>query len=280
MLSSAGMRFRHAILTGLALLALAAAPARADRDGGLVVVIDPGHGGDKDGAIGPDGTKEKDVALAIALRLEAALRAAGHEPVLTRRDDTGLGLGERIALANERGADLFLSVHANSMPTTEARSRVHGVETFFLSADASDAAAAEVARLENADDETAAAPVEQGALGAILADLARSEAHANSAQLAYLLHDRLVRETEARDRGVRQAPFVVLQGAQMPAVLLEVGYISHPRESKRLADPAEQERIARAVAAGVDRFRREVLEKQARTTLGGKAGAAALHPAR
>src|SRR5690606_15261762 len=151
-----------------------------------------------------------------------------------------------------------------------------GVETFFLSADATDAAAAEVARKENADDERAAGPAADGALGAILADLARSEAHANSSQLAYLLHDALVTTTGAKDRGVRQAPFVVLEGARMPAVLLEVGYISHPAESKRLADPAEQERIARAIAAAVDRFRVEVLRRQARTTLGGKPGAASL----
>jgi N-acetylmuramoyl-L-alanine amidase len=162
------------------------------------------------------------------------------------------------------------------MPTDSARSRVQGVETFFLSADATDAAAAEVARLENSDDERVDRPQADGALGAILADLARSEAHANSAQLAYRVHDHVVRARQARDRGVRQAPFAVLQGAAMPAVLLEVGYISHPDESRRLAEPDEQEKIARAVAAAVDRFRREVLQKQARTTLGGKPGAAAL----
>jgi N-acetylmuramoyl-L-alanine amidase len=203
---------------------------------------------------------------------------AGHEVVLTRRDDTGLDLAQRIGLANERRADLFLSVHANSMPTSEARARTHGIETYFLSADATDEAAAAVARAENSDDADTARPKEQGALGMILADLARSEAHVNSSQLAYLLHARLVERTGGRDRGVRQAPFVVLEGAAMPAVLLEVGYISHGTESKRLADEAEQEKIARAAAAGVEAFRLEVLQKQARSTLGGKAGAASLRP--
>lgn len=272
------MMLRRALAT-LALAAACIAPARADAlrpDGTLVVVIDPGHGGDKDGAIGPGGLKEKDVALAIGLRLEAALRAAGHEVVLTRRDDTGLDLGPRIALANEKRADLFVSVHANSMPTTAARARTHGIETYFLSADATDAAAAAVAHAENSDDAQAGRQKADSAVGMILADLARSEAHVNSSQLAYALHGALVQATSARDRGVRQAPFVVLEGAEMPAVLLEVGYISHGAESKRLADPEGQDAIARAVASGIERFRREVLQKQARSTLGGKVGAAAL----
>lgn len=271
---SAAPFLRALVLLCFALLV--GAPLQASAEGALLVVIDPGHGGDKDGAVGPDGTREKDLVLEIALRMESALLAAGHRVVLTRRDDTGLGLAERVELANERGADLFLSVHANSMPTLATRRRVHGVETFFLSADATDAAAAAVAKLENADDVGRKDEKATGALGAILADLARSETHANSSQLAYVLHDHLVRGTGARDRGVRQAPFVVLEGAAMPAVLLEVGYISHPAEVKRLADPAEQEKIAAAVAAGVDRFAREVLQRQARSTLGNKQGAAAL----
>ncbi len=272
------MTFRRA-LTTLVLAAACIAPLRADAvrpDGTLVVVIDPGHGGDKNGAIGPGGVKEKDVALAISLRIEAALAEAGHEVVLTRRDDTGLDLSPRIALANEKRADLFVSVHANSMPTAEARARTHGIETYFLSADATDAAAAAVAHAENSDDVQASKKAPTSAVGMILADLARSEAHANSAQLAYALHGSLVQSTGGRDRGVRQAPFVVLEGAEMPAVLLEVGYISHGAESRRIADAAEQEKIARAVAYGIDRFRREVLQKQARSTLGGKVGAAAL----
>lgn len=266
-------------LTTLVLAAACIAPLRAAAvrpDGTLVVVVDPGHGGGKDGAIGPGGLKEKDLALAIALRIEAALRAAGHEVVLTRRDDTGLDLGPRVQLANEKGADLFVSVHANSMPTAAARARTHGIETYFLSADATDAAAAAVAHAENRDDAAGGTNADASAVGLILADLARSEAHANSSQLAFALHGALVTATGARDRGVRQAPFSVLEGAEMPAVLLEVGYISHGAESKRLADPDEQEKIARAVAGGVDRFRREVLQKQARTSLGGKVGAAAL----
>lgn len=263
------------LLAATALLLPRAAIA-ARPDGTLLVAIDPGHGGEKDGAIGPGGTREKEVALAIALRIERALRQAGHEVVLTRRDDRGLDLASRIALANERNADLFVSIHANAMPTEEARARTHGIETYFLSADATDEAAAAVARAENADDGDGGRQGAGGTLGFILADLARSEAHVHSSHLAYTLHRSLVEGTGGRDRGVRQAPFYVLEGARMPAVLLEVGYISHPAEEKRIADPAEQERIARAVVDGIERFAREVLGRQARTSLHGREGSAAL----
>ncbi len=228
----------------------------------LLVVIDPGHGGEKDGAIGPNQLKEKDAALAICLRLREELEALGHRVILTRDGDRSIGLAARIGLANEWGADLFVSVHLNSLPLGRQRLRVTGVETYFLSADASDADAAALAHAENADDDVA----EQGggeasSIGAILADLAHTEAHAGSSRLAYFIHSHLVQGTEARDRGVRQAPFAVLRGAEMPAVLVEVGYLSHPDESKRLAREADQQRIGRSIARGVEAFRHEILER-------------------
>lgn len=216
----------------------------------LRVVIDPGHGGEKDGAIGPEGTKEKDVALAISLGLASILEARGHEVVLTRSNDVSLGLAPRIRLANDRRADVFVSVHANSAPT--ARARVQGVETYFLSADASDAQALALAEQENADEEEEALPSDP--LDFILADLARMEAHVGSSRLAVEIHQRLVRSTGAHDRGVRQAPFFVLSGARMPAVLVEVGYISHPREERRLVEASTQRRIAEAIADGIEAF--------------------------
>lgn len=219
---------------------------------GLFVVIDPGHGGDKDGAVGPDGQKEKALALSIAARLEEELVARGYRVRLTRRSDVGMGLAPRIELANEEGADLFVSVHANSV--AEKRERVQGVETYFLSARASDAQAQAVASKENADDPEAPADKASSALDFILQDLARTEAHAGSSRLAVEIHRHLVAGTGARDRGVRQAPFFVLSGARMPAVLVEVGYISHPEEARRLADEDERRRIARSIADGIDAF--------------------------
>lgn len=266
----------RALATALLLAAAIPPPAAsaARPDGSLVIVIDPGHGGDKDGALGPHHLREKDVALSIARKLQLDLEARGHEVILTRAADDSLDLAPRIELANEKKADLFLSVHLNSMPTAESRRVTQGVETYFLSADASDEAAAAVARAENAD-RADAAPAADGALGLILADLARSAAHADSSLLAYAIHGKLVAETGARDRGVRQAPFAVLEGATMPAVLLEVGYISHPRESKRLADEAEQRKIAHAVVEGVEDFRRAVVAKQERNLDGARSHAAA-----
>lgn len=254
-----------AFLVFLSLLLLPlASPAAA-----LTVVVDPGHGGDRNGAIGPRGQREKDIALSISLALEAELKARGHKVILTRREDVSLGLAERVEIANRSRADLFLSIHANSMPTAEARARVHGVETYFLSAEASDEAAAALAHLENADDGGSGDGPVAKPLERILADLARSEAHVHSSRLAYELQDWLVQGAGARNRGVKQAPFVVLEGASMPAVLVEVGYVSHPKEGRRLADPAHQGRIAGAIASGIDSFFHQVLEKKAPGVVGG-----------
>lgn len=252
---------RSAVLF-LCLLLLGAAPASAASSAPALplpgsaaplVVIDPGHGGDKDGAIGPGGLKEKDVALEVSLRLAAELRQRGVRVLLTRETDVGLGLAVRAEIAQREEADLFVSIHANAVGPQSLRRRVSGVETYFLSAEATDAQAAALAEQENADEDD---DIRQSndPLSAILADLARGEAHRHASSLAVAIHQRLVAATGSRDRGVRQAPFLVLQGATMPAVLVEIGYISHPDESRRLADPEHQERIARAIADGIADF--------------------------
>lgn len=253
-------RLRHLLLVSI-LLVLAPAASRAD-DGRLVVVIDPGHGGDKDGAVSAAGLKEKDVCLAVATRLAAKLERVGHRAVLTRAADQGLPLEARVALANERGADLFVSIHANSMPEP-LRARTHGIETYFLSAEATDAAALAVARAENADGGARPEAKPARAVDAILADLARTEAHADSSRLAYALHGKLLAATGRKDRGVHQAPFVVLEGATMPAVLVEIGYLSHAREAALLSAPSEQEAIAAALAFGIEDFGKGILARRA-----------------
>lgn len=264
----------------IALCLLVPASAAAVRpDGTLLVVIDPGHGGEKDGALGPGGVREKDVSLQVARKLETLLEASGHEVLLTRDRDVGVRLSQRIKLANDRAADLFVSIHANSMPTRRARAKALGAETYFLSAEATDEAAALVAQLENADDEDVDRQRAQDPLGVILADLARSEAHADSSRLAYAIHTRLVSGTGARDRGVRQAPFFVLEGATMPAVLVEVGYISHPGDARRIASANGQEKIARSIAAGIEEFRRGVLEKKSKAAGGSRTSMGSLVPA-
>ena len=241
------------MLAGIAAALLLAAAPRAPA---FVAVVDPGHGGDQEGALSPAGDREKDVALAIARRVAARLRAIGAKVILTRTGDIAVPLANRAAVANALRADLFVSVHLNSMPSAEARRHSTGVETYFLSADATDASATAVAARENADrlaGEPELDPADP--VAAILQDLENQDALAGSSRLAYAVHEKLVAGLGAEDRGVKQAPFYVLAGARMPAVLLEVGFISHEAEAARLRAPEYQERIAAAVADGVAAWR-------------------------
>jgi N-acetylmuramoyl-L-alanine amidase len=237
------------------LLALATAASTPAGSPPLVAVVDPGHGGDKDGALGPAGEKEKDLALAIARRVAAHLRAGGARVLLTREGDEALELSRRAELANAAEADLFLSIHLNSMASRRARAVTRGVETFFMSADPSDASASAVAARENADRTASEAVVADDAVAGILSDLRDVEALAESSRLAYAVHERLVARTGAESHGVKQAPFFVLAGARMPAVLVEVGFISHRDEARLLATAAYQEKVAQAIAEGVLAYR-------------------------
>ena len=243
-----------ALALALALAGSGAPPARAPEPA-FVVVLDPGHGGEKEGAVGPGGVREKEVALQIARRVAAQLRRQGGRVVLTRTGDVAVPLARRAALANAVRADLFVSIHLNAMPGP-ARVHARGVETYFLSADASDASATAVAARENADRLAGEAEIDRNdPVSGILQDLADTDALAESSRLAYAVHERLVRRLGAEDRGVKQAPFYVLAGARMPAVLLEVGFVSHAAESRRLAAPAYQEQVAQAIADGVAAWR-------------------------
>jgi N-acetylmuramoyl-L-alanine amidase len=235
----------------LALVLSAAPPA-------FTVVLDPGHGGDRDGALSPAGEKEKDLVLAISRRIAQKLRKAGGKVVFTRTGDISVPLPNRAAIATAIRADLFVSVHLNSMPTPELRKHTQGVETYFLSADASDTHASAVAARENADrlaGEPEADPDDP--VAGILSDLQDADALQSSSRLAYDVHEKLVSALGAEDRGVKQAPFYVLAGARMPAVLLEVGFISHEEEGNKLRTREYQERVADAVVDGIRTFRAE-----------------------
>jgi N-acetylmuramoyl-L-alanine amidase len=222
----------------------------------FVAVVDPGHGGDQDGAYSPSGDREKDIVLEISRRVAARLRKLGARVVLTRTGDIDVPLVNRATIANALRADIFVSLHLNSMPTAEQRRVRRGVETYFLSADATDASAAAVAARENAARMAGETLADQGdPVGFILQDLESAAALTESSRLAYFLHERLVQGTGADDDGVKQAPFYVLAGARMPAVLLELGFLSHPAESVRLKDAEYQERIAAAVADGIAAWR-------------------------
>nr|WP_153866363.1 MULTISPECIES: N-acetylmuramoyl-L-alanine amidase [Myxococcaceae] len=227
------------------------------------VVIDPGHGGAQDGAKGAKGYAEKQLALQLSRRLEAQLTRQGVQVTLTRTGDKDVPLPERVAAANREAPDLFVSLHANSMPTRSLRARTEGIETYFLSASASGEAARRTAARENAEAPARASSAGQDTLSRILQDLVRTEAHADASRLAYAVHPRLIAATRAYDRGVQQAPFFVLMGVEAPAILVEVGFISHPEEGARLATAAYQERVAGAIAQGVQAFLEETRRRDA-----------------
>lgn len=220
------------------------------------IVIDPGHGGSATGTIA-GGVFEKDLTLDVAMRLrELILRRLGLQVVLTREEDVDVPLDERTEKANYWKADLFLSIHANSYRAGEIR----GPETYFLSDKASDARARAVAESENDGvplDTDAAQydPAADPALQFILWDLAQTAHLRESSMLAETIQADLNTLWGIGDRGVKQAPFRVLKGATMPAVLVEIGYLSSPADADRLLDPEFRQQIAESLYRSISLFR-------------------------
>jgi N-acetylmuramoyl-L-alanine amidase len=209
------------------------------------IVIDPGHGGDDIGAQSRNGLSEKELTLAVARRLARVLEGRGYAVRLTRDSDQSRALLDRTALANRLEAPVFVSLHANA----STFSSVSGAETYFMSLDrATDEAAAATADLEN---RPTTASEDRSPLDLILWDLAQAEVLNESADLALAVQGRLNARLGLRDRGVKQAPFVVLTGATMPAILVEVGFLSNPEEEKKLDQPDHQQELAEAIADGV-----------------------------
>ena len=215
------------------------------------IIVDAGHGGHDTGAIGPRGVREKDVTLAMALRLAQKLRAAGFEVVLTRSDDRYLRLEERTAIANMARGDLFVSIHANAHPRRDRS----GVETYFLNV-TDDRYARRLAARENGVVERDESPP---GVKRILTDLDARASAGPSRALAQLVQREVtsrVRQSQGsvRDLGVKNALFYVLLGARMPAVLVETAFISNREEERRLASPAYQQIVADGVTRAVCDF--------------------------
>jgi N-acetylmuramoyl-L-alanine amidase len=218
------------------------------------IVLDPGHGGHDLGTIGPGGLVEKDLVLELAFRLKKMLeQKLDAEVILTRDKDIFVSLEERTEIANSSHADLFISIHANS---SRYRS-TSGVETYYLDF-AKTESDREVATRENA-----------GAGGSIsdLEDLVKqitlADKSAESKELASVIQDRLYSGartifSSAKDRGVRQAPFVVLIGANMPSILTEVAFISNPKDEKRLKDLNNRDHLAAALFAGIEDYMKKL----------------------
>lgn len=214
-----------------------------------LVVIDPGHGGHDPGA-GQDGQREKQVTLALAKAIRDELLASGGIRVaLTRSDDRFLALGERSAIARRLGADLFLSIHADSAENDEAR----GSSVYVLSEKGSSEAAARIAARENRADVLNGVRLDRqsDAVNAILLDLSQNETDARSADLARLILRELRGNARLHNENVQSAAFAVLKAPDVPSVLFETGYISNEEDASYLRSPEGRETISQAAARGV-----------------------------
>jgi len=240
------LRLLPILTLGLLAQAQTPAPPASPR---LLVMLDPGHGGEDDGAHGRRGLLEKDVALELARALAAQLTEAGMEARLTRDSDVFVPLWDRAKKANAEGADLFISLHLNADKSRQAK----GSEVYFLSLGAGDRLAAELAAVENAGGKAAEQDPDSVVAG-ILSDLSQDAYLRDSERLAVAIQAQLNQLGGVKQRGVKQAPFVVLRGAAMPAVLVETAFISNPREEAKLMDPAFRKRVAQAITRGVRRY--------------------------
>jgi N-acetylmuramoyl-L-alanine amidase len=213
------------------------------------VIIDPGHGGHDTGAIGKNGTREKDVTLAISLKLAEELKERGLEVILTRDDDRYVRLESRAQFANDSRGDLFISVHCNSAPNA----KLHGIETYTLNI-SSDRYSIRLAARENASTEKGISDLQF-----ILADLATKANTGESTRLASSVQKSLVSQLSQdysgiKDLGTKEALFYVLLGVKMPAILVETSFLSHAEEEARLGSEEYQDAVAQAIAQGVEDF--------------------------
>ena len=217
------------------------------------IVIDAGHGGKDPGAVGYRGTKEKDIALDVAKRLEKKLsKNMNVKIIMTRDEDVFLRLSERTKIANESNGNLFISIHTNA---AEDR-RASGFETFLIGPNKNEAAVRVAAR-ENAVLEL------EGTTGKkltnedlIQATIAQSAFAFKSEQFASMVQKEIKKRVQSKDRGVKQAGFYVLMGASMPNVLVELGFISNPSEEKKLRSPQYRDQLATAIYRAVEQYQK------------------------
>ncbi len=214
------------------------------------VVIDAGHGGKDTGTVGPHGLMEKDLVLDVALRLGRLINdRLGADVVYTRSSDVFIPLEERTKIANDQRADLFISVHANSSPESSAT----GVETYYFNL-TSDKKGLDLATRENATSVSSISDLNDMLHRAVLqAKLEESREFAQKVQQALWVNSKRM-NSKAHDRGVRQAPFVVLIGATMPSILAEIGFVSNPHDERLLKRNDQREKIAEALLRGVTQY--------------------------
>ena len=223
-------------------------PVATGDQGKYIVVIDPGHGGSQPGAIGLSGLKEKDVVLGVALHLRKMLQNNGFTVYMTRDRDIDVPLESRPLMALQKEASVFISIHVNSA-LQKGSSTARGVETYVLNSRYTDASARDVADRENRASQNY--HYGDNILNQIIADLEESASITFSLDFADIIQKKLVQYTGLENRGVKQAPFIVLKGVNMAAVLIEVGFISNPNEEKLLKTSEFQEKIAQALNQAV-----------------------------
>jgi N-acetylmuramoyl-L-alanine amidase len=213
------------------------------------IVLDPGHGGNDSGARAAQGVWEKEITLEVARELRTVLKRAKYEVAMTRDGDAFISLRERAQLANTERADVFVSIHVNSVPSRDC----HAVETYYLG-QADDPRAEQLAGKENRDSGYHLADLRrllEGVYANVRQTESRKLAHAVQQELVTVLGNT---NPAIRDKGVRSAPFLVLVATESPGVLAEVSCLSNDEEAGRLADPAYRQRIARALFLGIHAY--------------------------
>ena len=215
------------------------------------VIIDAGHGGKDEGATASNGILEKELVLDVSSRLRRLLEARKLKVILTRETDHFVPLEVRTSRANDARGDLFISIHANAASSDTAR----GIETYFVSLEASDAASRRLAERENQalGRGGPASPLFDPFL-ALLGDMISTDHMADSSAFAKLAQAELSKVDATSSRGVKQAPFVVLMGVQMPAALIEIGFLSNRHDAASLSKSIHRQRVAEALARAVIAF--------------------------
>jgi N-acetylmuramoyl-L-alanine amidase len=218
------------------------------------IVIDPGHGGKDPGCIFKGGIKEKYITLSLAKKLKAKIESRlGCEVLLTRTTDVSMRLEERTAFATSENADLFISLHVNA----HKQSDIYGIETYFLNM-ATDQQAVMIAARENATSEKNISDLQS-----ILKDLMLTTKISESSKLAYMVQKGMIADVKKKynpykSLGVKQAPFYVLVGAEMPAILIETGFITNSTERTRLLNENYKEVLSEGIAGGIESYMKSI----------------------
>ena len=228
-------------------------PVKTIQKKNKIVVIDAGHGGKDSGAVGEKKRYEKHTVFNVSKYLYSSLKQRGYEVYLTRNKDKFIEVKNRTVLANNKKADIFISIHANAAPGSVAE-KAHGIETYFLSPARSERAK-RVAALENSSDMNEMSNNTQNMFLTVLnqSKITSSQKLGIDVQ-QHLLFSTRKKYKDVVDGGVREGPFWVLVGAQMPSILIEIGYITHKEESKRLFEKDYQLLLANGIANGVDAY--------------------------